>query len=112
TNDMAIVLSSQRVPVDAEELEEALVDVCSKLAVKVARDGEGATKLITVRVTGGRNDAEARAAAKTVAGSMLVKSAVHGADPNWGRILAAIGRSGAVCDLANVCVSMQRVELY
>ncbi len=112
TNDMAIVLSSQRVPVDVEELEEALLDVCAKLAKKVARDGEGATKLITVRVTGGRNDAEARAAAKTVAGSMLVKAAVHGADPNWGRILAAVGRSGAVCDLANVRVSMQRVELY
>lgn len=112
TNDMAIALSSQRVPAEREELEEVLVDVCAKLAMKVARDGEGATKLITVRVTGGRNDVEARAAAKTVAGSMLVKAAVHGADPNWGRILAAVGRSGAVCDLANVCVSMQRVELY
>ncbi|HEX7000965.1 MAG TPA: bifunctional glutamate N-acetyltransferase/amino-acid acetyltransferase ArgJ [Trueperaceae bacterium] len=112
TNDMAIALSSQRVPADLEELEEALVDVCAKLAKKVARDGEGATKLITVRVTGGRNDSEARAAAKTVAGSMLVKSAVHGADPNWGRILAAVGRSGAVCDLANVRVAVQRTELY
>ncbi|HZX00473.1 MAG TPA: bifunctional glutamate N-acetyltransferase/amino-acid acetyltransferase ArgJ [Trueperaceae bacterium] len=112
TNDMAIALSSQRVSVDTEELEEVLVDVCAKLATKVARDGEGATKLITVRVTGGRNDVEARAAAKTVAGSMLVKAAVHGADPNWGRILAAVGRSGAVCDLANVRVSMQGAELY
>ncbi len=112
TNDMAIVLSSQRVPADAQELEEALVDVCAKLARKVARDGEGATKLITVKVTGGRNDDEARAAAKTVAGSMLVKAAVHGADPNWGRILAAVGRSGAVCDLANVQVRVQGVELY
>ncbi|HZW28199.1 MAG TPA: bifunctional glutamate N-acetyltransferase/amino-acid acetyltransferase ArgJ, partial [Trueperaceae bacterium] len=112
TNDMAIVLSSQRVPADAAELEAALEEVCGKLARKVARDGEGATKLITVRVTGGRNDAEARAAARAVAGSMLVKAAVHGADPNWGRVLAAVGRSGAVCDLANVRVRVQGVELY
>ena len=112
TNDMAVVLTSQRVPADVEELEVALVDVCGKLARKVARDGEGATKLITVRVVGGRNEGEARAAAKTVAGSMLVKAAVHGADPNWGRVLAAVGRSGAVCDLANVRVTVQGVELY
>lgn len=112
TNDMAIVLSSQQVVADPEELEAALVEVCGKLARKVARDGEGATKLITVRIAGARNEEEARAAAKTVAGSMLVKAAVHGADPNWGRILAAIGRSGAVCDLANVRVHVQGVELY
>lgn len=112
TNDMAMVLSSRRVPAELAELEAALVEVCEKLARKVARDGEGATKLITVRVSGGRNEAEARAAAKAVAGSILVKAAVHGADPNWGRVLAAVGRSGAVCDLANVRVRVQGVELY
>ena len=112
TNDMAIVLSSRRLDVDLDEFVAALTDVCVRLAKKVARDGEGATKLITVKVNGGRNDSEARAAAKTIAGSMLVKSAVHGADPNWGRILAALGRSGAVGDLANVSVSMQGTLLY
>lgn len=112
TNDMAIVLSSRRVEADLEELERALTDVCVRLAKKVARDGEGATKLITVRVEGGRNEVEARAAAKTIAGSMLVKSAVHGADPNWGRILAALGRSGAVFDLARVSISVQGALLY
>ena len=112
TNDMAIVLSSRRVDADLKEFVEALTDVCVRLAKKVARDGEGATKLLTARVTGGRNDAEARAAAKTIAGSMLVKSAVHGADPNWGRILAAVGRSGAVGDLANIFVKMQGTLLY
>lgn len=112
TNDMAIVLSSRRVDADEAELEAALTDVCIRLAKKVARDGEGATKIITVRVTGGRSLAEARQAARTVAGSNLIKSAVHGADPNWGRILAAVGRSGAVSDLANVRVAMQGVELY
>src|SRR5690606_11025146 len=112
TNDMAIVLSSRKVDADEVELEAALTDVCIRLAKKVARDGEGATRLITVRVTGGRGLAEARQAARTVAGSNLIKSAVHGADPNWGRILAAVGRSGAVSDLANVRVAMQGVELY
>jgi len=112
TNDMAIVLSSRRVDADEAELEAALTDVCIRLAKKVARDGEGATKMITVRVTGGRSLVEARQAARTVAGSNLIKAAVHGADPNWGRILAAVGRSGAVSDLANVRVAMQGVELY
>lgn len=112
TNDMAIVLSSGKVNADLEELEAALTDVCVRLAKKVARDGEGATKLITVRVSGARSLEEARIAARTVAGSNLTKAAVHGADPNWGRILAAIGRSGAVCDLANVRVAVQGVELY
>jgi glutamate N-acetyltransferase/amino-acid N-acetyltransferase len=112
TNDMAIVLSSRKVGADEAELEAALTDVCVRLAKKVARDGEGATKLITVRVTGARSLVEARLAARTVAGSNLIKSAVHGADPNWGRILAAVGRSGAVGDLANVRVAVQGVELY
>ncbi|HZJ08323.1 MAG TPA: bifunctional glutamate N-acetyltransferase/amino-acid acetyltransferase ArgJ, partial [Trueperaceae bacterium] len=112
TNDMAIVLASRHVDADLDEFERALTDVCVRLAKKVARDGEGATKLLTVRVNGGRSEAEARAAAKTIASSMLVKSAVHGADPNWGRILAALGRSGAVCDLANVTIAMQGALLY
>src|SRR5690606_16764433 len=112
TNDMAILLSSRRLDVDLDEFVSALTDVCVRLAKKVARDGEGATRLITVKVSGGRNLAEARVAAKTVAGSMLVKSAVHGADPNWGRILAAVGRSGAVGDLANISVKMQGTLLY
>ncbi len=112
TNDMAIVLSSGQVRANAGALEDALVDVCIRLAKKVARDGEGATKLIEVRVNGARSDDEARAAAKTVASSNLVKSAVYGADPNWGRILAAVGRSGAVVDLARVQVTVQGTVLY
>ncbi len=112
TNDMALVLASGRKPADEHDLEAALTTVCIELAKKVARDGEGATKLVTVRVTGARDEAEARAAARTVAGSNLTKAAVHGADPNWGRILAAVGRSGAVCDLGSVRVTMQGFDLY
>jgi glutamate N-acetyltransferase/amino-acid N-acetyltransferase len=72
------------------------------LAKAIARDGEGATKLLTVTVTGAKTRADARKAAKAVVDSSLVKTAVHGADPNWGRILAAVGYSGAAVDAALV----------
>lgn len=112
TNDMAVVLSSRQVRADPDALEAALTDVCIRLAKKVARDGEGATKLIEVAVTGARSEDEARVAARTVAASNLVKAAIYGADPNWGRILAAIGRSGAVVDLARIEVRLQGTLLY
>lgn len=80
----------------------ALSEACLFLAREVARDGEGATRLIEVQVNGARNSAEARKAARTVAGSNLVKTAVHGADPNWGRVIAALGRSGARFQLSQV----------
>lgn len=68
---------------------------CESLAKQIAKDGEGATKLIEVNVTGAENDQEARQVAKTIVGSSLVKTAVYGNDANWGRIIAAIGYSGA-----------------
>jgi glutamate N-acetyltransferase/amino-acid N-acetyltransferase len=78
----------------AEAFQNALDQVCIYLAKSIARDGEGATRLIEVVVNGASSEADARIAARTVAGSSLVKSAVHGCDPNWGRIAAAAGRSG------------------
>ncbi|MDP2660484.1 MAG: bifunctional glutamate N-acetyltransferase/amino-acid acetyltransferase ArgJ, partial [Dehalococcoidia bacterium] len=96
---------------DREIFQEALNRVCLYLAREVARDGEGAEHLIEVRVEGAVSKDEARAAARTIVSSPLVKSAVHGADPNWGRILAALGRSGAQIEesrlevfIGNVCV--------
>jgi glutamate N-acetyltransferase/amino-acid N-acetyltransferase len=80
---------------DAEAFQAALGQVCAYLARCIARDGEGATKLIEVSVEGGLTPADARVAARTIASSPLVKAAVHGSDPNWGRIIAALGRSGA-----------------
>jgi glutamate N-acetyltransferase/amino-acid N-acetyltransferase len=79
----------------ARLFRQALEQVCVYLAREIARDGEGATKLIEVTVEGARTRADARLAARTVTTSSLVKTAVHGADPNWGRVLAAVGRSGA-----------------
>jgi len=78
----------------ANAFQQGLEQVCIYLAKSIARDGEGATKLIEVTVSGAPSPAEARLAARTVVSSPLVKAAVHGADPNWGRVMAAVGRSG------------------
>ena len=80
---------------EAERLEIAMVEVAQQLARAIARDGEGATKLITVKVSDAVSDADARLAARAVAASSLVKTAIHGGDPNWGRIVCALGYSGA-----------------
>ncbi|MFC1940877.1 bifunctional glutamate N-acetyltransferase/amino-acid acetyltransferase ArgJ [Chloroflexota bacterium] len=78
----------------ADTFQQALDQVCIYLAKAIAHDGEGATKLIEVTVNGATSTAGARLAARTVVSSPLVKAAVHGSDPNWGRIIAAVGRSG------------------
>ncbi len=78
----------------ADAFQQALNQLCIHLAKAIARDGEGATKLIEVTVSGAPSVAEARLAARTVVSSPLVKAAVHGSDPNWGRIVVALGRSG------------------
>ncbi|MEA5419350.1 bifunctional ornithine acetyltransferase/N-acetylglutamate synthase [Spirulina sp. CCNP1310] len=83
---------------EATKLEAMLVEVCQYLAKAIARDGEGATCLIEVRVTGAPSDAAARKVAKTIVGSSLVKSAIFGRDPNWGRIAAAAGRADVPFD--------------
>ena len=83
---------------EAAALEAAILEVARELARSIARDGEGATKLMTVRVSGAPDDQQARLAARSVASSNLVKAAIHGGDPNWGRIVCALGYSGS--DLA------------
>ncbi|MFP3879605.1 MAG: bifunctional glutamate N-acetyltransferase/amino-acid acetyltransferase ArgJ [Dehalococcoidia bacterium] len=116
-NDCAFVLANGLAcnePVDVnsgEAFQSALNAVCVHLAKSMARDGEGATKLIEVAIEGAEDQAEARQAARTIASSPLVKAAVHGNDPNWGRMVAALGRSGARVNeerldvyLQNVCV--------
>ncbi len=85
--------------------QSALEEVCIYLARCIAGDGEGATRLIEVTVEGALSTEDARIAARTIAGSLLVKTAVHGADPNWGRVVAAAGRSGAE-------VVQSRIDLY
>jgi len=103
TNDSVIVLANGasgcgRIVEGTQEYElfdRALGQVCLDLAKAIAKDGEGATKYVEVRVTGADTYEDAKAAAMTVANSPLVKTAIFGQDPNWGRVLCAVGRSGA-----------------
>ena len=120
TNDMCVLFASGAaqnpaiVQVNSSDyaiFTDALTQVCVYLAREVARDGEGATKLVTVLVRGTNTDGEARQIAKTVAESPLVKTALFGNDPNWGRILAAAGRAGVsfnpnetTAHLAGTCI--------
>jgi glutamate N-acetyltransferase / amino-acid N-acetyltransferase len=113
TNDMAVVMANGAA--GETNLEEALTTIESvmrDLARAIARDGEGATKLLTVTVNGAPSEPEALQAAKTVAGSSLLKAAVYGNDPNWGRILAALGRSGVSFDPTKASVSVQGIPVF
>ncbi|MER3479655.1 MAG: N-acetylglutamate synthase [Meiothermus sp.] len=113
TNDMAVLLASGTAgEVDPGEFWPAVEQVCVSLARQLARDGEGATKLLTVKVSGARSDEEARKAALSVAASPLWKSALYGNDPNWGRVMMAIGKSGAHFEVDRVRIALQGIPLY
>ena len=119
TNDSLIALANgqSRTPVittmnaDADRLEAMLTEVCRYLAKSIARDGEGATCLIEVQVTGAINDVAARQIAKTVAGSSLTKAAIYGRDPNWGRIAGAAGRAGVPFDQDQLEIRLGEYQL-
>lgn len=100
TNDAIVVLATgeSRNPPTLSSFKRGLEAVCGRLAEMVARDGEGATKLIRLRVTGARSEDEAVAAGRAVATSRLVQTAIAGCDPNWGRIMAALGAGPVVID--------------
>ncbi len=117
TNDACMLLatgqSGASAPVAGEDYERfaaAVREVCIDLAQAIIRDGEGATKFITVRVEGGRDAAECRRVAYTIAHSPLVKTAFFASDPNWGRILAAVGRAGLTeLDLERIIIHLDEV---
>ncbi len=95
TSDQVIVIATGEVKITTSEfpiLQKILNEACCSLAKKIARDGEGATKLIEVRVTGAKSEADARTVARSIGDSPLIKTAVHGADPNWGRVIMAVGK--------------------
>ncbi len=117
TNDTLAVLASGASGVTIDEssypvLVAGLEAVARTLALAIVRGGEGATKLVAVHITGGVNDQDAMRAAKTIANSPLVKTAVHGGDPNWGRLVAAAGRSGARFVLEHATVEVGDVLLF
>ena len=110
TNDMAVVLASGALPVKAvleegreyDAFRSALTEAARGIAGMIVRDGEGATRVAEVRVEGARLESEADRIARTVAESPLVKTALCGGDPNWGRVLAAVGRAGVDLDMGQV----------
>ncbi len=107
TNDMVIITSTCRSGRMDGNFQEALKVVCRKLAWMMARDGEGATKSFMVDVVNAKDSEDARKAARAIAGSSLVKTAIFGADPNWGRIVAAAGYSGAEFNSDDISVSLE-----
>jgi len=120
TNDSFLILANGAAgnepvragTVEAERLEAALTQVAKELSRAIARDGEGATRLITVRVVEAASDADARLAARAVASSSLVKTAVHGGDPNWGRVVCALGYSGAELALDRLHLSVGGLVVF
>jgi glutamate N-acetyltransferase / amino-acid N-acetyltransferase len=117
TNDCVFAMASGESGVEIDdELYPALVagfyEVSRELALGIVRGGEGATKLITIAVKDAHSVADARRVAKTIANSPLVKTAVHGADPNWGRIVAAAGRAGVTFDVDRATVHVGGILLF
>ena len=117
TNDMVLLLANGGSGVGIDDASypafvEALHAVCHELALAIVKGGEGATKLVSVGVTGAHTEAEARQAARAIANSPLVKTAVHGGDPNWGRIVAVAGRAGVRFELGRARVAIGGVELF
>jgi glutamate N-acetyltransferase/amino-acid N-acetyltransferase len=116
TNDTVFLLANGAgPPLAGPELaafQDAVASVCVELARKIAIDAEGAEHLITIEVEGCRTDAEAKQVAKTIAESALVKTAVYGADPNWGRVVSAAGYSGVIFDEKDLSLWMGDMLLY
>jgi glutamate N-acetyltransferase/amino-acid N-acetyltransferase len=117
TNDCVMLLASGASgSAITESTYPAFVDgltaVCRELAIGIVRGGEGATKLVAVRVTGARSAADAKRCAKAIANSPLVKTAVHGGDPNWGRLIAVAGRAGVGFELGRAAVTIGPVVLF
>jgi glutamate N-acetyltransferase/amino-acid N-acetyltransferase len=112
TSDTAAVFANGLAgPVDLESFEQALFECALHLVRDIASDGEGATKLIEVQVTGARDDSQAKRVGKSVVNSPLVKSAVHGSDPNWGRVAMAVGKLDDETDIDPGRVRIQFADL-
>jgi glutamate N-acetyltransferase/amino-acid N-acetyltransferase len=117
TNDCVMLLANGASGAEVDltgydSFVHALKLVCLTLALGIVRGGEGATKLVTVTVTGASSETEARRAAKAIANSPLVKTAIHGGDPNWGRLIAVAGRAGVDFELSRAGVTIGATVLF
>jgi glutamate N-acetyltransferase/amino-acid N-acetyltransferase len=115
TNDTVLVMASGKLgnsaKADFADFQRAFNTVCRNLAWMIVRDGEGAIRVMELEVTGAKNERDAKLAAHAIATSPLVKTALHGGDPNWGRILAAVGRSGARFSLKKISLHAGNIAL-
>lgn len=115
TSDQVIVIASGEIKIKDSEytiFEKVLSEACQTLAKKIARDGEGATKLIEVRVHGAKSEFDARTVARNIGDSPLIKTAMHGADPNWGRVIMAAGKNPEVSlDTENLDLAFQGIPV-
>ena len=111
-NGMAANRPLSRTSADYRKFERALTALATDLARLIAKDGEGATKIVDIHVRGARTESDAEKVCRAVANSMLVKTALYGEDPNWGRILSAIGYSGADIDEDRVTIYLNGSRLY
>jgi glutamate N-acetyltransferase/amino-acid N-acetyltransferase len=113
TNDTVLIMANGKSGVfDKGAFKEALESIMLFLAREMVRDGEGATKLVTYKVTTALNDSEAEVCAKALSNSLLVKTALFGQDPNWGRIASTVGASGVACDEATLSIWFDEVCVY
>jgi glutamate N-acetyltransferase/amino-acid N-acetyltransferase len=117
TNDTVMLLANGASGVTITDAEyapfvQALRAVCLELALGIVRGGEGATKLVTVTVSGAASSKEARTTAMAIANSLLVKTALHGGDPNWGRLIAVAGRAGVAFDAQRAKVTIGSIVLF
>ena len=113
TNDTVIIMANRRSGVfEPKAFTTALHAMLLELAQMMVRDGEGATKLVTFDIRGAKSDAEAETAAKALSNSLLMKTAIYGEDPNWGRIASTIGASGIACDEGTLRIAFEDVCVY
>jgi len=113
TNDTVLLLSNKKSGAyDSEAFEFALERVMKNLALLMVKDGEGAKKLVAFNVTGAATDKEAETVAKALSDSLLVKTAIFGEDPNWGRVASTVGASGVECSEESLSVSFEDVVVY
>ena len=112
TNDSCFLLSSKKAGYDKDAFKEALKLTLQKLAFDIVKDGEGANKLVAFEIKGAKNDKEAEIIAKSLTNSLLVKTAIFGEDPNWGRIASTIGASGCECDENRLQISFENILVY
>lgn len=118
TNDTAVILASGLsgavidAPAAQRTFAQALKEVCQSLAYQIAADGEGATKVVRIEITGAKTENDAKTIARAIANSPLVKTAMHGNDPNWGRIVSAAGYAGVAYDSSRSTLILQQVPVF